>query len=368
MTFATRRKGLSRLGARLRTGQEARIVAFGGSLTYDGYYLASLARTLTKAYSSAIIEIATRGLPGWNSVQAVHRTRSVRDLNSDLIVVEFAFEDVRRPSQRIAQAVEGIVRQLRASDPDREMAFVYFGTPAQVEDGSMDRVVANWEDVAEHYGIPSFDGNALASQLVAQGQAIWFERWPGRRTWDERRPIALMQGDGYHTTLGGTIFGSQVAQSMITMFNPSSLLTESELPKEMDAANFGDAILVDGSKLNGDGWVGGAIADILATKPITVYFDQLAAAERAGARVRITFNGRYARLWTIGTGGTIGVVLDGRTMKFSPPADDLPHADELLDERKNRRHVLEIEALTLPAVIAGVDVLGQVLPESASNG
>jgi len=360
MSFVNSRKGLSRFGARVRSGNEARIVAFGGGLTYDGYYLASLARTLTRAYAGAIIETATRALPGFGCERAVFRTRSVCDLKPDLVIVEFAIEDAQYESEGIAQAAEGIVRQLRVNDPEREIAFVYFFTPAQRASGAFERVVAQWESVAEYYGIPSFDGAALCDSMVKQGAAILFERWPGRRNWDERRPIALMREDGNHTTLGGTLFGSHIAQSMITMFNPSTLHTESELPPPLNAGECSDAISLDVATLSGDGWLGGSLADSLAAKPIAAYFDRLCAAERVGAKLRIPFVGRYLSLWSVGSGGTMSASIDGKSVTLAPGHDDAHHEDVLLNEGQNKRHVLEIEVLSPPVVIAGLDILGQL--------
>ncbi len=360
MSFAQARKGLSRFGARLRSGNGTRIVAFGGGLTYDGYYLASLARTLTRVYSGAIIETATRGLPGFGCERAVFRTRSVRDLIPDLVLVEFSIEDARYPSEGISQAAEGIVRQLRVNDPDREIAFVYFFTPAQVANGAIDRVLPKWESVAEYYGIPSFNGAELASSMIAQGAVILFERWPGRRNWDERRPIALMREDGNHTTLGGTLFGSHIAQSMITMFNPTTLKTESELPPVLNAGECSDAISVDVSTLGGEGWLGGPLADSLANKPIAAYFDRLCAADVVGAKLRVPFVGRYLALWSVGSGGTMAASIDGKSVTLSPGSDDLHHEDVLLNEHQNKRHVLELEVLCPPSVIAGLDILGKL--------
>ncbi|MBV8425334.1 MAG: hypothetical protein JO349_09080, partial [Candidatus Eremiobacteraeota bacterium] len=132
------------------------------------------------------------------------------------------------------------------------------------------------------------------------------------------------------------------------------------LPKPLHPNHYGDAVAVKASRLSGDGWIAGPLADELAIKPIAVFFDELSVAERAGAGVRVPFNGRYATLWMLGSGGSITVKLDGRSVTFNLPADDAPHAEALLNEDTNRNHVLEIEAATQPAVIAGLDVLGQV--------
>lgn len=360
MNLSKNRKGLSRFGARLRSGKEARIVAFGGTLTYDGYYLASLARTLTRAYTGAFIDLAARGVPGFGCERAVFRTRSVRDLNPDLVIVEFTIEDAKYSSDGVAQAAEGIVRQLRANDPDREIAFVYFSSPAQVASGAKDRVMEKWESVADYYGIPSFDGAAIADTMIAQNQAILFERWPGRRNWDERRPIALMREDGNHTTLGGTIFGSQIAQAMITMFNPETLKTESELPPALDPGHCGDAISVDVSTLGGNGWVGGPLAESLLSRPLAAYFDRLCVAETGGAKMRVPFVGRYASLWRVGTGGTLVVSIDGKSATLASSSDQLHYEDVLLNEGQNKRHMLEIDVLEPPGVIAGLDILGRL--------
>jgi hypothetical protein len=85
--FTHRRKGLPRLGARLRDGDEVRILAFGGGITYEGYYVAALARMLGTAYQTAIIETATRALPYCTSERAVFRARHVAEMKPDLAIV-----------------------------------------------------------------------------------------------------------------------------------------------------------------------------------------------------------------------------------------------------------------------------------------
>ncbi len=206
-------------------------------------------------------------------------------------------------SEGISQAAEGIVRQLRLNDPDREIAFVYFFTPAQIANGAIDRVMPKWESVAEYYGIPSFNGAELADSMIAQGSVILFERWPGRRNWDERRPIALMREDGNHTTLGGTLFGSHIAQSMITMFNPSTLKTESELPPALNRRTV--RAMRSRSTCRRSAATDGLAVRLrmsLAAKPIAAYFDRLCAADRVGAKLRVPFVGRYLTLWSVGSG------------------------------------------------------------------
>ncbi len=366
--FTHRRKGLPRLGARLHAGDEVRIVAFGGRLTYDGYYVAAMARMLRTAYQKAIIETATRALPNSASERAVFRTRSVLEMSPDLAIVEFAFEDMQSDPERVARAAEGIVRQLRSTNPDREIAFVYFGSILDVDGEQSKKIVESWERVAEHYGIPSFDGLALTRWFIEKNVGIWFERWPGRRTWDDRRPIGLTVDGVHHTAGGGSLYGAQIAQSVIAICNPETLLTRSELPAPLVRNNWSDAIFVPASQLAGNGWIGGPLADVLQTSAVAKWFDELSAAEREGARVEVSFRGRYAVLWTFGAGGSLAVTLDGQRRDLVLGTENLHHGHELLNEETNRPHSLQIEARTLPAVIAGLDLLGQVLPEGASNG
>lgn len=366
--FAKARKGLPRLGARLRAGEEVRILAFGGGLTYDGYYLASAARMLRTSFPQAVIETATRALPGFTSDRAVFRAQSALDLNPDLSFVEFASEDVGAKPERIAFAAEGIVRRLRWNDPERDIAFLYFGAMRHAADGSASRAVAQWERVADYYGIPSFDCNVLAEWFVQKQIAIWLERWPGRRTWIERRPIALTRDGVLHTAGGGSLFGSHIAQAILTMTHPSTLMTQGELMAPLLRANWSDATMLGGLRLSGEGWVGGPLADELHSTGIAVCFDELSAAAHVGARLRVEFVGRFASLWIVGTGGTVAVAIDGSWSELKTTAGGNHYAHELLSESENRRHTIEIEARALPAVIAGLDLLGQVLPEPASNG
>ena len=366
--FAKRRKGLPRLGNRLRDGEEVRILAFGGGLTYDAYYLASMARMLATAYAKAIVETATRALPEFGSERAVFRARAALEMNPDIALVEFFADDAGSESSRTARAVEGIVRQLRSTDPDRELAFVYFAGAAARGDERLAKTLQDWERVADHYGIPSFDCMTLANWFVEKGVALWFERWPGRKSWDDRRPVALTYDGAQHTAGGGTLFGTHIAQAIITMCNPATLRTQSDLTAPLQRDHWGDAISVGAARLGGNGWVAGPIADILHTSPVAKCFSELSAAEREGARLRVDFNGRYAALWTLGTGGAISVAIDGEWRELPMPSDERHHVHELLDEDENRTHVLEIEARALPAVIAGLDVLGQVLPQVPSNG
>ena len=366
--FAKARKGLPRLGARLRAGEEVRIVAFGGGLTYDGYYLASAARMLRTAYPAAVIETATRALPGFPSERSVFRAQSVLDMNPDLAFVEFASEDVYAKPERIAFAAEGIVRRLRWKDPERDLAFVYFGSMQHAADGSASRVVAQWERVADYYGIPSFDCNLLAEWFVQKQIAIWLERWPGRRSWNDRRPIGLTRDGVLHTAGGGSLYGSHIAQAIVTMTHPATLMTQGELVAPLLHANWSDATMLNGTRLIGEGWVGGPLTDELQSSSIAICFDELSAAAYQGARLRVDFIGRFASLWVVGTGGTVGIAIDGRWSDVRTAADGSHCAHELLSESENRRHTIEIEARVLPAVVAGLDLLGQVLPEPASNG
>jgi hypothetical protein len=96
------------------------------------------------------------------------------------------------------------------------------------------------------------------------------------------------------------------------------------------------------------------------SRPIAAYFDTLCAAERAGAKMRVPFVGRYAALWSVGTGGTLVVTIDGRSVTLTSQSDQLHREDVLLNEGQNKPHVLEIDVLEPPGVIAGLDILGRL--------
>ncbi len=120
--------------------------------------------------------------------------RAERDLihrHCDLIFVEFAVNDYRTEPERRMKAREGLIRKLLA-DGRSELILVYTYCQNMYEEmacGEVPDSIAEFEQLAEHYGISS----------VWAGRHAWEEVVKGRMTWDEWLP------DGLHPTHRGSL-------------------------------------------------------------------------------------------------------------------------------------------------------------------
>ena len=56
--------------------------------------------------------------------------------------------------------MEGIVRHARRANPDVDIVMMHFACPTKLEDykhGKTPEVIASFDKVAEHYGVPTLD-------------------------------------------------------------------------------------------------------------------------------------------------------------------------------------------------------------------
>ena len=186
--FLRSRAGIPRFARRLRDGEPASLVAFGTSQTLAGAYLDRLPAALRAAHGRARVAIVNRGRKGCMTLGAAFRVADdVLPHAPDLVIIEFAHNDVTQDVlDYIPSALEGIIAQIRAAAPACEFVFVYLALHGTAAGGPTPAIEA-YENIADHYGIPSIDLAALSEDLVARGQAIWFG--------DETRALTV---DGIH--------------------------------------------------------------------------------------------------------------------------------------------------------------------------
>ena len=110
----------------------------------------------------------------------------------DLVFVEYAINDsydfLTPPAVR-REAVEGIVRNIRARHGDCDLCFVYMHHILRTE--AIDQAIEDHEAVAAHYGLPSIRVGQFLRDLVASG-AWSFRGEEGRPELlrDECHPVA----------------------------------------------------------------------------------------------------------------------------------------------------------------------------------
>ena len=351
------------MAARLAADEEARIVAFGSSITQDGYYLEPLTSTLKAAYPNASLDLIVRALPGFMAFWAAFRVQAVVDLEPDLAILEFAVNDHTLPSiETTSKAVEGMVRRLRAMDRPPDILFVYFMSRLVEAVGSQQAIIDVWERVARHYGIPSFDCSGLAEHLVQGGNAMWLDRWPGRRSWEEsNRPIPLTRDLTHHTPAGGRLFGRHLADAVLRALQVPSPNgpPQPALPEPLERDHYAEAQTVYPSELIRDGWILQPVSDQLETQLPAMYFSELAAATSLGARLRFEFRGSHAGIWGFAAPGNL-VAVDGKQLDFNRPDRRMSLPVTLLHHNEPAPHAVEVEVRARPVEIGAIDVVGSL--------
>jgi hypothetical protein len=186
----------------------------GGSIT-DGRpghnWPEPVTRWLADRFPEARFTVENAGIGATGSDLAAFRAkRDLIDPGCDLVFVEFAVNDWEVPTERRNKTREGLLRQLLA-DGKRDVVLVYTYNQDMYEDMMNDRVppsIAEFEALAEHYGLSSVWMGKHALNEVRRGLLQWEEWLP----------------DGLHPTQRGSLsYGTSVIG-----FLEHELLTEVE--------------------------------------------------------------------------------------------------------------------------------------------
>lgn len=155
-------------------------------------------RWLADQFSQARITVENAGIGATGSDLAVFRAkRDLIDPGCDLVFVEFAVNDWEVPTERRNKTREGLLRQLLA-DGTRDVVLVYTYNQDMYEDmmnGRVPHSIAEFEALAEHYGLSSVWMGLHALNEVRRGILQWEEWLP----------------DGLHPTQRGSFsYGTSV--------------------------------------------------------------------------------------------------------------------------------------------------------------
>ena len=176
------RGGLPHVFAKLSAGKPVTIVWFGGSITAgagasDGEktsYRALVGNWFQTAFPKSAVTNVNAAIGGTGSdLGAFRAQRDVLSHHPDLVFVEFAVNDGSTPEAMIDRSMEGIVRQIRRSDPRTDICFVYTFVEGQLPEfaaGRLTRAVQRDEVVAAHYGIPSVNMAVPAARQLLDGR------------------------------------------------------------------------------------------------------------------------------------------------------------------------------------------------------
>lgn len=239
-------RGVPNFLAKIERDRRVHVAFLGGSITQNSKgHSAMLPNWMRERWPDVEFEVTNAGLSSTCSLTGVFRLADdvLAKGPVDLLVVEFAVnddQDAAHPRDVSVRALEGIVRQYFAANPDGEVVCVHFVNPeilAKHLAGEEATSVAAHKAVARHYGLASVDvGLALAREIEG-----------GRMTWEEDYKDTHPNPKGYQfaTSLVAEVLGaSPAAEAPVPVV----------LPEPLDPACYQDARRLDPQALS---WLGG---------------------------------------------------------------------------------------------------------------
>jgi lysophospholipase L1-like esterase len=345
-----RRAGIPRFARLLRSGEAARAVAFGTSLTLGGAYLDRLPAALRAAYRNARCELINQGRNGYMTLGAAFRVaEDVLPHAPDLAIVEFAHNDVTQVLiDYIPSALEGIIAQVRSAFPRCEFVFVYLALPGTAGDGPTPAMEA-YEAIANDYGIPSIDLARLAEELVAEKRAIWYGEGA----------VALTVDGIHHAPAAADLLGDPFAAAFLELL---------ETPGEGPAARVpcGDALTTvtrtrAADRLNSGVWEVRALGEG-ERRGAGIDEEGLAEAREPGASIRVSFIGTNAFAWVSGS-GVLGVRILETDARYRVGVDAVQKwwLCSLMETQPAARYTLEVIALNAGLMIGDLSIAGTLV-------
>jgi lysophospholipase L1-like esterase len=173
------RLGNSRL--RFETQKKGHVAFLGGSITEMNGYRPLVTYFLTKRFPDTKFTFTNAGISSTCSTTGAFRlaTDVLAKGPVDLLLVEFAVnddQDAGHARRECVRGMEGIVRRLRAHNPNADVVFVYFVNPAMLktlQEGKEPLTVAAHEEVARRHDISSIHLAREVAERIAAGSLTW---------------------------------------------------------------------------------------------------------------------------------------------------------------------------------------------------
>lgn len=178
--FHRLRKGLPNCKISFTQNKQSRVAFLGGSITYNHGWRDSVSAYLTKRFTETTFDFVTAGISSFGSVPNAFRLE--RDVISkgkiDLLFVESAVNDQTNgtSSEEQIMAMEGIVRQVRKTNPAVEVVFMHFVDPekiAQYNKSEVPEVIVNHEKIASYYQSPSINLAKEVTERINNKEFTW---------------------------------------------------------------------------------------------------------------------------------------------------------------------------------------------------
>ncbi len=174
------RGGLQNSRIQFERNKYGRVAFLGGSITYNSGWRDSLMVYFQKRFINTEFEFIPAGIPSMGTTPSAFRLE--RDVLShgqvDLLFVEAAVNDETngRTSEEQVRAMEGIIRNLRRSNPAIDVVMMHFVDPDKIKvyrAGGEPLVIKNHNMVANHYNIPTINLAKEVTARIDNGEFSW---------------------------------------------------------------------------------------------------------------------------------------------------------------------------------------------------
>ncbi|MEQ9288192.1 MAG: GDSL-type esterase/lipase family protein [Cyclobacteriaceae bacterium] len=243
--YHTSRSGLKNAQITFERLKRGRVAFLGGSITHNHGWRDSVMWYLKKRFPETDFEFIAAGIPSMGTTPAAFRLH--RDILGtgpvDLLFEEAAVNDATngRSDTEQVRGMEGIVRNVRQSNPSTDIVIMHFVDPDKMSDyrqGIVPAVIRNHEKVAQHYNIPTIN---LAKEVTERIDNKEF-------TWEDD-----------FKNLHPSPFGQQVyARSMITLLenafsghlDPDDKITAHVQQPKIDPYSYDNGSLIEAVSIN----------------------------------------------------------------------------------------------------------------------
>lgn len=160
--------------------KKARVAFLGGSITHENQWQMNVRTYLINRFPNTQFEFIDAGIPSMGTTPAAFRLQ--RDVLSkgkiDLLFEEAAVNDAtnHRTKEEQIKAMEGIVRNLKLSNPAIEIVMMHFVDPDKMEtyrNGAIPHVIQNHNLVANHYNIPTINLAKEVTERIDNKEFTW---------------------------------------------------------------------------------------------------------------------------------------------------------------------------------------------------
>lgn len=315
-------------------GRELRVAYLGGSITAAPGWRVKTLEGFQKRFPGVKWSEIHAAIGGTGSDLGVFRVgKDALAHKPDLLFVEFAVNDGGANPVQIHQAMEGIVRQTWAADPETDIIFVYTVSEpflADLKAGKCSRSASAMEEVADHYAIPSMHFGVEVQKRLDAGALVFKGEAPAKDAKPDPAAPMLFSTDGVHpsTETGHVLYAETVARGFdeLAKAPAATAATTHSLGEPLRADHWAAAKLVPLSEgmLSGE-WQkldGGEKGDEIA-KRFVKFLPQMWRTSAPGAGLSLKFKGEVIGFFDVvgPDGGQLKVKVDEGEEKIVPRFD-----------------------------------------------